>query len=493
MKLSFLFSLLVICSFSGSSQATKESPLSLSTTVLVSGDYADPSILKDGKDYYMTNTSLNYFPGLRVWHSTDLLTWTPIGYALNTHVGEVWAPDFVKYGDTYYIYFPAYPGTNWVVTAKSPFGPWSKPIDLKVKGIDPGHIVGPDGKRYLYFNDGKVAELNPDGLSLKEEPKKVYAGWQYPKDWGVECMCAESPKLHFHNGWYYLTTAQGGTAGPSTSHMVVQARSKSPLGPWENSPHNPIVHTYSSVEKWWSKGHGTIVKKPDDGWAVVYHAYEKDNLPHGRQVLMEDLEYDKEGWYVLKRNSMVESKTVVTKNLKTQSDNFDSNKLHQQWQFSEMYNWQHVQLQNGKLFLFSENDSIKVMHTTTETANYEIQIEITADSTIEAGLVAYYRDNGYAGIYMKGGKLSRVGTSLKYGSPSLPAINIRFLKLKLKDYDLTMYYSSDGLNWTTFPNSMNLQTYQHNNLGRFSALKPSIYWKGKGKLIIDNFKFTALK
>lgn len=461
-------------------------------SLLISGDYADPSILKDGKDYYMTNTSLNYLPGLRVWHSTDLKSWQPIGYALNKFVGEVWAPDLIKHGDTYYIYFPAYPGTNWVVTAKNPAGPWSDPIDLKVKGIDPGHIVGQDGKRYLYFNDGKVAELNADGLSLKEEPKKVYNGWQYPKDWVVECMCAESPKLHFYNGWYYLTTAQGGTAGPSTSHMVVQARSKSPSGPWENSPYNPIVHTYSAAETWWSKGHGTIVHKPDYGWAVVYHAYEKNNLPHGRQVLMEDLDYSKDGWYKLKRNPKAESKTIAIKNLKTQSDDFNDNKLHEQWQFSEMYDWKNVQLQNGKLVLLSDNDSIKAMHTTAATSNYEITIEFTADSTIEAGLVAYYRDNGYAGITIKDNKISRVGTSLKYGSPSFTTAKIRFLKIRVKDYDLTMSYSADGLNWVNYPNSMNLQTYQHNNLGRFSSLKPGIYWKGIGKLIIEHFNFKPL-
>lgn len=493
MKGLFAITLMLMLQFPAYSQSSAINRKSSGIiSLLISGDYADPSILKDGKDYYMTNTSLNYSPGLRIWHSTDLISWKPICYALNKFVGEVWAPDLIKHGDTYYIYFPAYPGTNWVVTAKSPYGPWTDPIDLKIKGIDPGHVAGKDGKRYLYFNDGKMAELNADGLSLKEETKKVYEGWEYPKDWTVECMCAESPKLHYYNGWYYLTTAQGGTAGPSTSHMVVQARSKSPTGPWENSPYNPIVHTYSSAEKWWSKGHGTIVEKPDNGWAVVYHAYEKNNLPHGRQVLMEDVTYTNDGWYKLKRNAKVESKMVVIPNLKTLSDNFNSTKLHEQWQFSEMYDWKNVQLENGKLVLFSDNDSIKAMHTTASTSNYEIQIELSADSTVEAGLVAYYRDNGYAGINIRGNKVSRVGTSLKYGSPSFTVKNPRFFKLRVKDYDLTMSYSTDGINWTTFPNSMNLQSYQHNNLGRFSSLKPGIYWKGKGKAEIDNFVFKAL-
>lgn len=461
-------------------------------SVLLSGDYADPSILKDGKDYYMTNTSINYFPGLRVWHSTDLQQWKPIAWALNTYVGEVWAPDFIKHGDTYYIYFPAYPGTNWVITAKNPAGPWSEPIDLKVKGIDPGHIVGADGKRYLYFNDGKVAQLAADGLSLLEEPQKVYNGWQYPKDWVLECMCAESPKLHFYNGWYYLTTAQGGTAGPSTSHMVVQARSKSPLGPWQNSPYNPIVHTYTSNENWWSKGHGTIVQTPTQGWAVIYHAYQKNDLPHGRQVLMEPLQYTKDGWYTLKRNPKKEIRTQFFSNLKTISDDFTAKDLHPQWQFSEMYDMKNITLSDGYLVISSDNDSIKAMHTTAHTPDYEAQIEIKPSTDIETGLVAYYRDNGYAGISIRDNKITRVGTTLKYGSPSVTMEGVRFLKIRVKDYDLSMSYSLDGIKWEQYGNSMNLQTYQHNNLGRFSSLKPAIYWKGKGKIAVDNFIFKKI-
>lgn len=489
MKFLLIVSLLAIINISSFSQSTTVVDNTIS--VLLSGDYADPSILKDGDDYYMTNTSLNHWPGLRVWHSKDLLHWTPLTYALSTFVGEVWAPDFVKHGDTYYIYFPAYPGTNWVVTAKNPAGPWSEPVDLKVKGIDPGHIATPDGKRYLYFNDGKVAELNADGLSLKEEPKKVYEGWAYPKGWTVECMCAESPKLHFYNGWYYLTTAQGGTSGPSTSHMVVQARSKSPLGPWENSPYNPIVHTYSSIEAWWSKGHGTILKTPDNNWAVVYHAYQKNNLPHGRQVLLETIEYTKDGWYKTTSNAS-SVKTHIIGNLKVKNDEFNGSSLHPQWQFSEMYDAGNIALSNGELTLQSHNDSVKAMHVTAHTPNYEAIIELRTEGAVEAGIVAWYRDNGYAGVLLKNGKVTRVGTSLKYGSPSVDGSGIRFLKIRVKDYDLTMSYSADGKTWMNYPNSMNLQGYQHNMLGRFSSLKPAVFFRGKGKVIVKQFQFTEI-
>lgn len=465
----------------------------LGLNVILSGDYADPSILKDGNDYYMTNTSTNYFPGLRIWHSKDLLNWKPIGYALNTFVGEVWAPDFVKHKDIYYIYFPAYPGTNWVVTAKNPAGPWSKPIDLKVKGIDPGHVVGQDGKRYLYFNDGKVAELSEDGLSLKTEPQNVYDGWDYPSDWTVECKCAESPKLHFYNGWYYLTTAQGGTSGPSTSHMVVQARAKTPMGPWENSPYNPIVHTYSANEKYWSKGHGTLFQTPQNGWGIVYHAYNKNNLPHGRQVLIEPVQYTKDGWYKTIRDKKVEPVSIKSySNLITTSDQFDGLSLKEQWQMSENYNLDNVQLKNGFLELKSLDDSLKVLHITTEAPDYEATLAFKDLEGLEIGLVSYYRDNGIAGINYKNKKISRIGTTLKYGSPSFEDFDVKFLKIRIKNYDLTMSYSADGVKWSTFPNSMNLEGYQHNILGKFSAIKPAIYWKGKGTVKIDSFTFKKI-
>ena len=83
----------------------------------------------------------------------------------------------------------------------------------------------------------------------------VYNGWVYPKNWETEGddMYLESPKLLFKDGYYYMTSAEGGTAGPATSHMCVMARSKSIFGPWENSPYNPVVHTYSATDNWWSK------------------------------------------------------------------------------------------------------------------------------------------------------------------------------------------------------------------------------------------------
>ena len=117
---------------------------SRSEVVLMPGDYPDPSILKDGDDYYMTHSPFHYQPGFLIWHSKDLLHWKPICRAGEDWKGSAWAPDLQKVGDTYYIYFPA-DETNWVITAKDIRGPWSMPVDLKIGGIDPGLLVTPEG------------------------------------------------------------------------------------------------------------------------------------------------------------------------------------------------------------------------------------------------------------------------------------------------------------------------------------------------------------
>ena len=83
---------------------------------IFAGDYPDPSILRDGSDYYIVHSSFEYYPGLLIWHSTDLVNWTPVANALHKYVGSVWAPDLIKHDNKYYIYFPAN-DSNYVVTA----------------------------------------------------------------------------------------------------------------------------------------------------------------------------------------------------------------------------------------------------------------------------------------------------------------------------------------------------------------------------------------
>ena len=269
------------------------------------GDYPDPTIMRDGKDFYMTHSNFTYYPGLLIWHSTDLLHWEPIARAVQDQSYSIFAPDMCKVNGKFYIYYPTSSGENYVITADKPEGPWSEPVRLNVSGIDPGHAMDSKG-RFLYTNDGHMAPLSADGLSVTGPNRKVYDPWQYPKEWETEGMWLESPKILKRGGWYYLVSAEGGTAGPATSHMCVVARSKSVEGPWENSPHNPLVHTYSVDEEWWSKGHGTLIDDADGNWYIVYHAYRNGFHTLGRSTIIESVEWTKDGWPVLANQNQAE-------------------------------------------------------------------------------------------------------------------------------------------------------------------------------------------
>src|SRR5688500_13597404 len=156
---------------------------------VLAGDHPDPSVLKDGDDYYLTLSSFDAYPGLPLWHSRDLVNWTPVGHAITRNVGAIWAPDLIKHEGRYYIYFPARRGetgtrSNFVVWADDIKGPWSDPVDIGLsKHIDPGHAVGEDGKRYLFLSAGDYVPLSDDGLEVVGEPKHVYDGWRYPEEW----------------------------------------------------------------------------------------------------------------------------------------------------------------------------------------------------------------------------------------------------------------------------------------------------------------------
>lgn len=187
---------------------------------ILGGDYPDPTIIRDGNDYYMTHSAFEYLPGLIVFHSTDLVNWEPISYALDKNLGSVWAPDICKFNGKYYIYFTVSKGNddfyNYVVTADTPYGPWSVPVDLKVSGyIDPCHVYDEKKNiRWMFLSGGHRIQLAEDGLSTTGNLEKVYNGWKIPSDWIVEGFALEGPKIRKIRDYYYLLNAEGGDSRP---------------------------------------------------------------------------------------------------------------------------------------------------------------------------------------------------------------------------------------------------------------------------------------
>jgi beta-xylosidase/lysophospholipase L1-like esterase len=473
---------------------------------LISGDHPDPSILKDGADYYMTFSSFDAYPGLVIWHSRDLINWKPLGPALFKNVGSVWAPELVKHKGRYYIYFPGIGPyrSNYVIWADDIRGPWSDPIDLKNRRIDPGHAVGPDGKRYLFLSAGFVVQLADDGLSIAGEEKKVYGGWQYPSDWVVEGFAQEGPKVRKKGEYYYQVLAQGGTAGPPTGHMIVAARSKTIEGPWEHSPHNPLLRTQFSDERWWSKGHGTLVEGPDGRWWMVYHAYEKGFYNLGRQTLLEPVEWLDDGWF---RMAMYDPARPIPKPLpasagehgQAYSDDFSTNKMGIQWSFygGDAADTERYRYENKSLVLKAKgkapSDSSPLWFVTGDHA-YEIEVEIDADPGATAGLLLFYNRRLYIGL----GSSSKNFIMHSYGIErpgAKPAhIGTRLhLRLRNDRHIVIIHYSADGRTWERYHRGMEVSGYHHNVGYDFLSLRPALYAAGTGEVRFRNFKYRALE
>ncbi|UKM63815.2 family 43 glycosylhydrolase [Flavobacteriaceae bacterium GSB9] len=467
---------------------------------ILGGDYPDPSIVRVSKDYYMTHSSFNYYPGLLVWHSTDLINWKRVSHGLTKYVGSVWAPDLVYVNNKYYIYFPA-GGTNWVVYADSPEGPWSEPVDLNLSGyIDPGHVVDDEGNRYLYLSHGYVVKLTDDGLSTAEEPVKNYEGWQFPKEWSTECFCLESPKSTVKDGYYYLTTAEGGTAGPATAHMVVSARSKSPYGPFENSPYNPIVHTEDRSERWWNQGHGTLVDDVNGNWWIMYHGYEKYYQTLGRQTLMLPVEWTENGWFkvpdgVKAFNDITSPNLPVSERAHGLSDNFDDEKLSLQWQFYKDYNPERIDFEDDALVLKAEGksfvDSSPILVNSGD-RRYEVQVEYTFEGDVEVGLCLYYNETANMHISVQEDRFSVYNRQRRKISDKNNLGNHGYLRILNDENEVSFYFSEDAQNWTRVERSIEASGFNHNVFGEFLSLRAGLFAFGDGSVKFDNFKYQTL-
>lgn len=478
----FLIHCFVFCAFSTTHVAAQ--------MVLLKGDYADPTVLKDGDDYYMTHSPFHYQPGFLIWHSRDLINWRPICRAGSSWEGSAWAPDLQKVGDTYYIYFPAN-GTNWVMTAKDIRGPWTEPIDLKIRGIDPGLLVTPDGKRYLFTTVGEYTPLTNDGLARAGETIKVYDGWRYPQEWETECTCLESPKMTYHNGYIYMTSAEGGTAGPATSHMSVCARAKSVNGPWENSPYNPIVHTYSAEEQWWSKGHGSIVEGPDGQWWIIYHAYNRDAYWLGRYTLMEPIEWTKNGWY----RPVKDMPLPKTGKLPTLSDDFELSNIGWQWTGWKEDITRIASIKKGSLTMKGRGTSPKdgrlVLITPTDTC-FTIETDIVLGrKNVQAGLLLFYSEKAFAGITSDG----KTFTIYKDATQTESAPNHfgRRFRLRIDNHSgkLTIKVSQDGKEWQTITDNIDASGFHQNNYYDFLALRPALCTMGNGEAQFRQFIYKT--
>lgn len=228
---------------------------------VLAGFYPDPSVVRVGTDYYLVNSSFAYFPGLPIFHSTDLVHWEKIGHALNRREqlafesGQgisrgIFAPTIRHHDGMFYIITTDVDGIgNFIITATDPAGPWSDPVVLpEIDGIDPD-LFFDDGRAWIAHNGPPAGEPKYDGHRAiwlwefdLQTAKVVPGSGRIIVDGGVDIsrqpIWIEAPHLHKVDGWYYLSCAEGGTA---EGHSQVVFRTRKLDGPFEPWDRNPIL------------------------------------------------------------------------------------------------------------------------------------------------------------------------------------------------------------------------------------------------------------
>lgn len=323
---------------------------------VINADYSDPDVVAVGKDFYMTTSSFGCAPGLPILHSTDLVNWEIVNYALTEvppadfygaaprHGKGVWAPSIRFHNGEYFIYWGDPDFGIFMVKTADPTGKWSEPVLVKAgKGmIDPTPLWDDDGKVYLVhawagsrakFNSVvTVCELSADGTKVISQPVMVFDGND-----GVN-HTIEGPKIYKRNGLYYIFAPAGGVVdgwqlvlrsrdiyGPYES-KIVMAQGDSPV----NGPHQGAWVDTDKGESWFihfqDRGaYGRVIHLNPMQWV--------NDWP----VIGEDKDGDGCGTPVMRhRKPAVSTPSAIR--VPATSDDFNSRRLGLQWQWHANYN-----------------------------------------------------------------------------------------------------------------------------------------------------------
>jgi alpha-N-arabinofuranosidase len=288
---------------------------------ILPGFYPDPSICRVGEDYYLVTSSFEYFPGLPLFHSRDLVHWRQIGHVLDRPAqlnldgirpsGGLYAPTLRHHDGTFYVINTLVDGQgeqgNFIVTATDPAGPWSQPYWLEdAPGIDPSLLFDDDGRVWYVGNqlvfEGYypghceiwLQELDLTTMQLVGERTVLWDG-------AVKgAVYAEAPHLYKINGRYYLMIAEGGTGH---DHAVTIARSETVTGPYEVNPRNPIL-THRHLGRDYpivGTGHADLVKTQYGEWwmvALAMRPYDGYFYNLGRETFLTPVRWE-EDWPVV--------------------------------------------------------------------------------------------------------------------------------------------------------------------------------------------------
>lgn len=546
-KYPYLFIMMALA-LASSFPALSQDPQTFKNPILA-GFYPDPAITDDGNgNYYMVHSTFAYFPGIPVFHSTDLVNWKQMGSVLDRPEQvdlegfgvsrAVFAPD-ISYDDgTFYVTCTIVDGRgNFVVTAKDPAGPWSNPVWLpEVKGIDPG-LFFDDEKSYIVYNSDapnnqpkyeghrtiRLYEFDKENLKVKGENRILVDGGV---DITKEPIWAEGPRIYKLRGYYYLMTAEGGTA---VNHEEVIYRNKDindEFVPYEKNPILTQKHLDPDRENpITSAGHADIVLGPDNEWYGVFLAvrpYEGDYYNTGRETFMAPVKWHNDwpvfdlGGEEIKYEYPLPEGVTVNEDLFPLNGNFsftrdfEEEELAPHWLFLRTPKTKWYSLDNGSLTMQTRPETISgtsnpsfIGHRQQHlTGNVSTTFKFSAEKPNEkAGLVAFQNEEHYyfisksieegapvVQLYKGSGEGAKLLESKK-----LPAQN-ETLEVKI-DFDEEKYnfHYRAGKDWQALGENLDGKYLSTREAGGFVGVVLALYTTSNGEASVNSAVFERLQ
>jgi xylan 1,4-beta-xylosidase len=464
------------------------------------GDHPDPCVLKDGDDYYLSCASQQFSPGAVIWHSRDLVNWSPVIAALRRPVGRVSAVDLVRQAGRYFLYLAVLQGGRPTVVAlhaDTIRGPWSEPVDLQVPGgLRPCHVVAEDGSRHLFFNGVRRLRLHADGLAVAGEPEPVHTPRLF-----APVNAAAGPRLFRRDGWFYLLTAAGGAGEPAGPHTLAVARSRSAFGPWEDCPFNPLQGADEAC--WTTGGAPNLVPGPAGDWWLLSHGLEARHHTLGRQAVLQPIDWGRDGWFRARASALSQPLRkprggLPGPGLPPLSDDFSEDRLGLQWRFFDAapddlprarYNGQGLLLA-GKGSGLADCSPLTCV---TGDPSYQAELEFEVHDGAQGGLALFHDARGFVGIGIGEGRMHTYsyGQQHRWMQQAVPGRRHR-LRLSQRHHRIHFEHAAGDGPWMPNPWLHEVSALHLNRADSTNGLRLALFSAGGGAVQLRRFSYHAL-
>lgn len=420
---------------------------------IIRGFYPDPSICKAKGKYYIACSSFQFFPGVPVFESDDLVNWKQIGHCLTRNdqtalhqvpsSGGVFAPTLRYHDGSFYMVTNnnTY-NKNFYISTSNIYGEWSDPIFVDQEGIDPSLLF--DGGKVYFTSNGTGPDGSPCILQCEinvETGEKLTES--IPVWSGSGGRYLESPHLYHIGDWYYLMAAEGGT---EYGHMITYARSREPFGPFEAFAGNPVLTNrnlggnQSMIQ---GIGHGDLIEDEQGNYFIVCLGFRQSGKwsPYhhlGREVYIAPVFWQEDGWFTAGSNGIVTEWMDVKLSAKEQQKgiydvSFKNMDLsNPRWCYLRDYKKDNYRFEDGVLKLKGTGITLEEADSPTfvgiRQSEFNSRLKVTAGgSTKEAGITFYMdEDQHYDLAVIREENKVKVMLRIKVGDAQMTVREIKF-------------------------------------------------------------------